>query len=124
MKTPHLDRMKHARETLRTQEISDFLDWLGEQGIVLSRPHEHGDSCYDTTDEDREYPTCGLEQEQLLFYHHETKEKLLARYAGVDLAGCEEERVALLEEMRKRHRQRRKEREVVYGLTRPWDRRL
>lgn len=76
--TPALEHMKAQADKLHTQAIGDFLDWLGQQGIHLTRSDAHGDY----------YPL------------HTSKTALLAEYAGVDLAACEAERRAILVSIR------------------------
>lgn len=131
-KTTELDKMHEARETLRTQEIGEFLDWLHGQKIVLARRQahrvllgwEHEQHCpevpdeYETVRDARKgknppvlikdlAPTCCEAEEcwketneEDLFLHHESIETLLARYSGVDLNKVEDEKQAILNDLR------------------------
>jgi hypothetical protein len=94
VETPALDALRAAREKLRTQEIGEFLEWCGQAGLVLASYHEHTEAC---GPEGRH--TCGLRDSEL-FPLYESREKLLARYAGVDLDAAERERAALLRAIR------------------------
>jgi hypothetical protein len=76
MNTPELDKIKAARAD--TQAAGDFLEWLDEQGIELSKWEGGlGWGVYEQIDE--------------------TRESLLARWKGIDLAAAERERRALLD---------------------------
>lgn len=35
--TPELDRMRKAREEGHSEDIGAFLEWLGEQGLIIGR---------------------------------------------------------------------------------------
>lgn len=75
---PELDKMKEARP--KAQVLSEFIDWLDQNGMRICRPSEsewaHG-GAYDAI--------------------VETPEVLLAQYFGIDLTKVEEERRKILE---------------------------
>lgn len=78
--TPMLDRMRSVAPEGR--KIGAFIDWLNENGMQI---------CAMTSD-----PRYGEEMTPI----YEPPEKLIARYFEIDLTKVEEERCALLEEMR------------------------
>lgn len=113
--TPEHDKLHKAKAELGTEEIGAFLEWLGHDGIQLARYWEHEKNCesqdhrddrYDCLDEaswrwfthDKE--DCLREREGVLVLAHEPIMKLLARYADIDLERLEDEKRALLEEVR------------------------
>jgi len=82
MNYPEHEKVKAIRAESQCQ--GEFLEWLGEQGILLCR--------LDTGDDSGEhYPYIPI---------YATKEELLARYHGVDLDKLEEEKQAIIEECR------------------------
>ena len=80
-KYPEHDKMRIAQADLGTQRIGEFLEWLGEQGIVL----------------------CESSGYEFQPWQQITgsMENLLARYAEIDLAVIEQEKRAMLEELRR-----------------------
>lgn len=79
---PELDKMKAARE--KSAILSDFLDWMNENGIRLCRNNpDH-------------YWAKGGEYYQIT----ESYEQLLAQYFNIDLNKVEEERRRILDEQR------------------------
>jgi hypothetical protein len=78
---PELEKMQAAAERLSTQAIGEFLDWLGEQGIMLCTWSEHIGG-------GRFHEIAG------------GRERLLATYAEVDLDKIVQERRALLDYLR------------------------
>jgi hypothetical protein len=92
--TPECDKLSKVFEL--SNNIGAFLDWLGEQGIVLGKHHEHTDSC---RGEDG-FIGCGCRNGDIVLIN-ESFEKLLARYFDIDLKKVEEERRAILDAFRK-----------------------
>lgn len=82
--TPTLDKLGLVQT--ESQVVGAFIEWLGEQGIVLCSAAK---SC-DTWLGDKSLAPIG-----------ESTDKLLARYFGIDLDAAERERVALLNEARR-----------------------
>jgi hypothetical protein len=78
--TPTLDKMRSVKAD--SQKIGTFIDWLGENGMSI---------CAEVSD-----PRYGSSLEPIT----ESVEKLLARYFEIDLGKVEEERMALLDEIR------------------------
>lgn len=79
---PELDKMKAARE--KSAVLSDFLDWMDENGIRLCRNNpDH-------------YWAKGGEYYPIT----ENYEQLLAQYFNIDLNKVEEERRRILDEQR------------------------
>jgi len=83
VKYPELDKMA-ARSPVANQAISEFLEWLDTQGIVLARPDMVT----------KALPRC---------WHlpiTERHESLLERFFGIDPVALENERRAMLADMR------------------------
>lgn len=115
---PEHDKLHKAKEELGTEAIGAFLEWLQHDGIQLARFWDHETNC--ESSEDDQYPfrhegengrcykhkksSCGYEGDGTMTPVHEPINKLLARYAGIDLAKLEEEKRALLEYERSRQR--------------------
>lgn len=89
--TLELDKMLAARDRLGTQQIGEFVEWLGEQGIVLARTHEHDDACRN----DDGWLVCGYRTDGLEPVL-EPLQRLLEFYADVNPAKMEQERRAIL----------------------------
>ncbi len=90
LKYPTLERMKEVNPF--SQEIGSFLEWLSnEKGISMAKDfvEEKIDSY------GKPYKTSQI------MYITVNYEKMLAEYFGIDLAKAEQERVAILEEVRK-----------------------
>lgn len=79
-KTPELDKVRQAREVGRSEEIGGFLEWLEGKGLHLCRYDEQAE---------RWHPA------------HEGIQPLLAAYFEIDLVKVEQERMAVLEHVRK-----------------------
>lgn len=80
----------------QSQAIGEFLEWLGdEKDICMAQRHQHTDGCLD---EDLEVG-CGYEDDELIYVHIGI-EKLLAEYFSIDLDKVEQEKRAMLEEIR------------------------
>lgn len=84
--TPELDKMLKVQDENRI--VVSFLEWLGEQEIVLARWFN---------------PECDYCNEDRLLSMTETKEQLLARYYSIDLNKAEAERQALLDDLREQN---------------------
>lgn len=85
VKYPECEKVLEAREV--SQDQGEFLDWiLEEKGLVLAE--------WDTADDPE---TAGLVPYSF------NMENLLAEFHGIDMAKVENERRAMLEEMRKAH---------------------
>ena len=115
-KTPELDKMREVRE--QSQPIGEFIDWLAGQGILLMRSvpivHERWpwESPYDVDgkrmwgshrgpDDGVHGPPEQYEHGDDALIHHESIEQMLARFFEIDLNAVEDERRALLDELRK-----------------------
>jgi hypothetical protein len=98
---PECEKLRAA--AAESQKIGQFLDWLfGEKECVLAKwvNHEHDDECYDNGR--RRAPTCGLEDNNdNLVVQRMGTEKLLAEYFGINMDVVEQERRAILEELRR-----------------------
>ena len=81
--TPELEKLAEVRPD--NQVISSFLEWLEEKEIVLAE--WSGSDCEE----------CGAEH---LIDMIQTKEQLLANYFSINLDKCEEERQAMLDQIR------------------------
>lgn len=102
--TPELDKMKsiHAR----SQTCGEFLEWLEvDLGIQLGKPHVHGPECPGWDEERNKYnpgeERCQYRQGEFQ-YLHMSREKLLAMFFEIDLNKVEEERIAILEYIRRK----------------------
>ncbi len=82
-KTPELDKILAVKE--KSQAIGKFLQWLGEQSLVICE-YDHDNSCYD----------CG----NRLCQTRSTIEQLLADFFKIDLNKCEQERQQILADLR------------------------
>lgn len=74
VKTPELDKMLAVNKD--SQKIGEFLEWLAEQEIILTREDDKS--------------LCEL------YEIRESNEQLLADYFVIDLVKCKKERQALL----------------------------
>lgn len=84
VKTPELNKMRAVNKD--SQKIGEFLEWLNEHEIILTREDEDASLCE-------------------LFEISESNEQLLANYFEIDLAKCEQERSALLIAVREDNKQ-------------------
>jgi len=83
MKTPECDKMVAVKDASR--HISEFLEWLGSENIVLCKWYDEGED-----DSNKGfYPLCRGNQ------------YIVADFFKVDLKKVEEERRAILDEFRK-----------------------
>jgi len=78
-----------------SQAIGAFLEWLQDQGIVLSQYHIHTDDCLDLDGRCE----CGM-FETLLYSIHKSPDDLLFEYFGIDRQKYNQEQEAMLEEIR------------------------
>ena len=84
LKTPELDKLRAVAE--RSQTCGEFVEWLlDEKGLTLAEWCAYADGEY----EDERLMPC-----------HPDLTKLLAEFFGIDLGKVEEERSALIDEMR------------------------
>ena len=77
MKNPEHQKIHAVKD--QSQSIGDFMEWLEEKGIVFAH--------YDGGDFLAEYP-------------FQTKEKWLAEFFDIDLDKIEEEKLAMIEELK------------------------
>ena len=82
METPECDKMRAVQE--KSRELTNFVDWLREQKYAICEEKEYSD----TYPREQWYPL------------RKNFEELFAEYFGIDLKKVEEERRALLEEIR------------------------
>ena len=80
MNCPECEKMAAVQKESR--ELSNFVDWLREQGYEI---------CEENESENRPYDRL-----------RKSNEQLFADYFGIDLKKVEEERRALLEEIRRK----------------------
>ena len=80
LELPEHEKLKLVKD--RSQSIYDFLEWCAEQGMALA---SYG--------EERGY-------RDTLFHVGESREQLLARFFEIDLDKLENEKRAIIEEMR------------------------
>lgn len=99
MRTPECEKL--AAVSGRSQEIGQFLQWLGEKGIHLAVAHEHEDGCRGS----HGFLSCGYTAKGLEWYHLNI-EKLLADYFEIDLEKIEKERRAILAQLRRKDARR------------------
>lgn len=98
-KYPECEKLRKV--AAQSQACGEFLEWLRRQGMVLAKYHEHEGSraerngCWQK-DGGRH---CGYSDGDLELVH-ESVESLLARNFGVDLKKVEQERRAMLAELR------------------------
>lgn len=106
-KYPECEKLADTKQY--SQKIGEFLEWLEEKGVELATRHTHTKECVDPRDQevfeedpdeldDDEY-LCGCHEDELLLYYVGT-EKLLADFFGIDLKKVEEERRAMIEDLR------------------------
>jgi hypothetical protein len=113
MTYPEHDKLHKAKEELGTEHVGQFLEWLEQDGLILARFHDHERNCDSEKEQNQRYAHRG---ENGRFYSHPKNEclreddvlvaermpimQLLARYAGIDLAKLDEEKRAMLDEVR------------------------
>jgi len=79
----------------QSQACGMFLEWLQTNGNVICHVHEHTDACLD--DDGRNM--CGYRDGEWA-PDHESIEKRLARYFGIDLQALETEKQQILADLR------------------------
>lgn len=90
---PEHDKLRAVKD--RSQIIGDFLSWLQEeQSVVLAKTHRHNANCVEEGDR-----VCGVESNQLV-PEFRSIPKWLAQYFDIDEAKLEEEKRAMLDELR------------------------
>jgi hypothetical protein len=90
---PEHDKLESVKEA--SQSIGEFLTWLQyEQGVVLTKAHEHSDFCYEGGDR-----VCGSERGALVPVIASVP-NWLSRYFDVDEARLEDEKRKMLDELR------------------------
>lgn len=93
-KYPEHDKLEKVKD--KSQACGEFLEWLlDEKRYQLSEYHTHTDECYDDEGE----LTCRTSSERLYPAAVNTR-KLLAEFFEIDEAKLEEEKVAMLAELR------------------------
>lgn len=118
-KYPEHAKLREVKE--QSQACGEFLSWLQNvKGVVLAKRHEHGDECYEPHDCDDPVHECSLmadvhvdgcnrEQEKVcphsdgelvpaVHLHH--AEDLLAEFFEIDREKLDEEKRAMLAEVR------------------------
>ena len=96
------------------QTIGDFIEWLGENGLMITRYHQHslgcsgGDPRRMEVERGRVVPKalpsnvrarCGMTEEEIEPAYHKT-ESLIAQYFDIDPEELEKEKDKMLEEIR------------------------
>lgn len=92
LKSPMCEKLSAA--SARRSTVTDFLDWLTEQGIVLCKTHTHTREC-----KERGLRTCGFREDEY-YSVHENPSKMVLRFLEIDEKQLETERQALLESLR------------------------
>jgi len=106
-KYPECEKLSAVKD--KSQKIGEFLEWPPEKGVELSVRHTHTKECLDESDWEvfEEDPggfrtddfLCSCVDDGLLSYTV-GKEKLLAEFFEIDLNKVEEERRAMIEDLR------------------------
>lgn len=108
MKTNHPELDKLSRVSGDSNKIGEFLEWMQSQGVKFAKYHihdygdEHDGECqpiHGNEEEDREFNGCGLITGDLVEVPM-TIEENLAEYYAIDLKKVEEEKLAILKEIR------------------------
>lgn len=80
----------------KSQAIGQFLEWLQEEkGVHLAEYHRHTRACLDH----EAHLVCGLLEDHSVRWSYSI-ERLLAEYFNIDLDKVEQEKQAMLEEIR------------------------
>ena len=87
IKTPELDKIKKVSE--KSQEIGNFLNWLGSIGYHIA-----------------EYKKCGGYEEEQSVIIYLNPEQILAKYFKINLDKAEKERQIILDDFRKEQNQK------------------
>jgi hypothetical protein len=95
--TPECEKMRAVKE--KSQAIGEFLEWLNaEKGVHLAQYHEHTRACLDID----AHLVCGVSEQHMLLWNYNI-ERLLAEFFDIDLNTVEEEKQALLDDLRARN---------------------
>jgi hypothetical protein len=96
--SPELDKLHAVKD--KSQACGEFVEWLGEKhGVVLAKPHIHTRFCREG--ESAFGPiNCDARSGELV-RDHVTLTKRLAEFFEIDMDKVEEEKRALLDEIRK-----------------------
>ena len=98
MRCPEHEKLEKVKEA--SQTIGEFLDWLKTtRGTQLSKLHKHDELC-GRIYKWGEGKDCGLTEEHYQPDYTSTH-NLLAEYFGIDLQKLEQEKQAMLDELRK-----------------------
>ena len=92
LKVPMCEKLRAVADQRST--VTDFLDWLSEQGIVLCKLHTHTREC-----KERGLRTCGFRDNEY-YSVHENPDRMILRFLEIDEKQLEAERQALLESLR------------------------
>lgn len=110
---PELDKLSAFKG--KTQVVGEFLDWLGEKGLMISRYHKHSIGCVGGSEADlkvqrgrlviKPMPAnatakCGMSEEDIDLMYPKT-ETYIAEFFDLDEDKMEEERRAMLADLRK-----------------------
>lgn len=105
---PEHARLKSISEY--SQQIGAFLDWMAEDGVVLSREHEHSDGCWESGSR-----VCGVSKGELAFDYAPTTQRL-GRYFEIDEDKIEIEKREMLAEIRTASATRKVRAELGLGI--------
>ena len=94
--TRYLEHEKLKALEGKNDVVAGFLEWLSANEFVIARYHEHTDPCYDDED-DR---VCGYNEDDL-YPVRRNIESLMAEYFGISLTKLEDEKRAMLDEIRR-----------------------
>jgi hypothetical protein len=92
LKSPMCEKLSAVADQRMT--ITAFLDWLGEQGMVICKVHTHTEQC-----KERGLRTCGYHENEY-YSVHEGPGKMILRFLEIDEKQLEKERQALLDSLR------------------------
>lgn len=91
---PEHQKLKTISSQLQT--VGSFLEWILENKVTLAVRHEHDEHCYN----DRGYLVCDYCEDELMPGHFRI-EALLAEFFEIDQEKLENEKQAMIEELRK-----------------------
>ncbi len=92
---PEHERMHKIKD--KSQAIGEFLEWLSGQGLFIATHHTHNAQL--CRDEDGDM-VCELNEDSI-YRHYESIEKILARHFNIDLDKIEAEKQAMLDALRR-----------------------
>ncbi len=93
-----IDKLNKIKD--KSQSIGLFLDWLLADGLLLCRRHEHNEGCRDGSGE----LWCGYHEGEAVPVTYNIQE-LLAGYFDIDLKKVEEEKMEILENLKRDHKE-------------------